>query len=64
MGIYIQQPSFLDAAPDNAFLPLLQAVITREMNRRRKLPHINTLEDVLRLLKESKNILVLTGAGV
>lgn len=31
---------------------------------RKKLQHINTIEDVVSLIKKSKNILVLTGAGV
>ncbi|KAI5808852.1 DHS-like NAD/FAD-binding domain-containing protein [Peziza echinospora] len=60
----IRPPAFLDGAPDAAFVPLLQAAIGREMSRRRKLKHINTLEDVSRLLKKSKNIIVLTGAGI
>ncbi|KAF8474749.1 chromatin regulatory protein sir2 [Kalaharituber pfeilii] len=60
----IKPPSFFDAAPDEALLPLLHALIAREMTRRRKLEDINTIEDVVRLLKKSKNILVLTGAGI
>lgn len=35
-----------------------------EPPRRTKLSYINTIDDVLRLLKVSKNIIVLTGAGV
>nr|KAG5713600.1 hypothetical protein BaRGS_024648 [Batillaria attramentaria] len=31
---------------------------------REKLPHVNTLEDVVQLLRTCKNIIVLTGAGV
>ena len=38
--------------------------MAREMIRRRKLQDINTMEDVVRLLKNANNILVLTGAGV
>merc|ERR1712193_506646 len=35
-----------------------------EPPRRKKLPDVNTLEDVARLIKSSKKIIVLTGAGV
>merc|ERR1712072_400480 len=35
-----------------------------EPPRRKKLPDVNTLEDVARLIRSSKKIIVLTGAGV
>lgn len=35
-----------------------------EPPRRQKLRHINTLSDVVRLIRNSKRIIVLTGAGV
>ena len=35
-----------------------------EPKPRDKLPHINTLQDVIDLLKNCQNIMVLTGAGV
>lgn len=35
-----------------------------EPPRRQKLRHINTLTDVVRLIKGSRKIIVLTGAGV
>lgn len=34
------------------------------MRKRRKLNHINTIEDVVELLKKSSKIVVLSGAGV
>jgi hypothetical protein len=34
------------------------------LRRRSKLEHINTPEDVVELIKKSKNIVVLTGAGI
>ncbi|XP_037921601.1 NAD-dependent histone deacetylase sirtuin-1-like isoform X2 [Hermetia illucens] len=40
------------------------ASILSEPPRRQKLPNINTIEDVVRLLRTCKNIMVLTGAGV
>lgn len=47
-----------------AYHPLLGMVITRDLRARQKLIQYNTLDDVVKLLKESSNIIVLTGAGV
>ncbi|OJJ74770.1 hypothetical protein ASPBRDRAFT_27768 [Aspergillus brasiliensis CBS 101740] len=60
----ILPPAFLDGAPDEAFHPLLAIAISREFSRRPKLPQYNTIDDAVKLLKESKNIVVLTGAGI
>ncbi|KAJ5606166.1 hypothetical protein N7510_008947 [Penicillium lagena] len=57
-------PAFLDGAPDEAFHPLLAIAISREFSRRPKLPQYNTIDDAVRLLRESKNVIVLTGAGI
>jgi len=38
--------------------------ITRELDKRRKLPQYNSIDDAVALLKKSKNIIILTGAGV
>jgi len=47
-----------------AYHPLLGMVITRDLRARQKLTQYNTLDDVVKLLKESSNIIVLTGAGI
>ncbi|KAA8648607.1 hypothetical protein EYZ11_001564 [Aspergillus tanneri] len=60
----ILPPDFLDGAPDEAYHPLLAIAISREFSRRQKLPQYNTIEDAVRLLQESQNIIVLTGAGI
>ena len=60
----IMPPCFLEGAPDRAYHPLLVMGISREFSRRVKLPEYNTIEDAVELLKKSKNIIVLTGAGV
>ena len=60
----ILPPAFLDGAPDEAYHPLLAIAISREFTRRQKLPQYNSVDDAAKLLKESKNIIVLTGAGV
>lgn len=60
----IRIPSFLDGAPDEAYRPLLSLCIARELSKREKLLKYNTVDDVVSLLKQSKHIIVLTGAGV
>lgn len=60
----IVPPVFLEGEPDESFHPLLAIAISREFSRRRKLPQYNTIDDAVRLLRESKNIIVLTGAGI
>ncbi|KAI9851453.1 MAG: NAD-dependent histone deacetylase sir2 [Thelocarpon superellum] len=60
----IRPPPFLDGAPDEAFFPLLGLGISRELSKRLKLPHYNTVDDVVELLQSSQNIIVLTGAGI
>jgi hypothetical protein len=56
------KPAELDNEP--GLLRLLKVAISRILRRREKLPHLNTPEDALRLLKEAKRVIVLTGAGV
>ncbi|KAG0638557.1 DHS-like NAD/FAD-binding domain-containing protein [Tuber brumale] len=60
----VRPPFFLEGSPDMAYLPLLGMVITRDLRARQKLTQHNTLDDVVKLLKESSNIIVLTGAGI
>lgn len=60
----IKPPSLLDGQPDHKYYPLLGLGITRELSKRVKLPEYNTIDDAVHLLKRSKNIIVLTGAGV
>lgn len=60
----IRLPEFLDGAPDESYYPLLGICISRELRKREKIPHFNSIDDAVSLLKKSKNIIVLTGAGV
>ncbi|KAK2799647.1 NAD-dependent histone deacetylase sir2 [Onygenales sp. PD_10] len=60
----INPPAFLDGAPDSAYHALLVIGISREYSKRLKLPEYNTIDDAVELLKKSKNIIVLTGAGI
>lgn len=60
----IAPPAFLEGAPDESYHSLLAVAISREFARRPKLPQYNTIDDAVRLLRESRNIIILTGAGV
>ena len=60
------QPYFLEGLPDKhpQMIQFLRVVLAREMIRRQRIPGIDSVEHVVELLKKSKNIIVLTGAGV
>ncbi|KAL9130311.1 MAG: hypothetical protein Q9175_007057 [Cornicularia normoerica] len=60
----IRLPFFLEGEPDEAYYSLLDLAICRELSRRAKLPQHNTIDDAVALLKKSRNIIVLTGAGI
>lgn len=60
----IRPPFFLEGEPDEAYYSLLDLAICRELAKRVKLPQYNTIDDAVALLKKSRNIIVLTGAGV
>ncbi|KAI9698939.1 MAG: NAD-dependent histone deacetylase sir2 [Candelina mexicana] len=60
----IRPPTFLEGSPDEAYYPLLGLGITRELSKRIKLLKYNTVNDAVKLLQKSKNIIVLTGAGI
>jgi NAD-dependent histone deacetylase SIR2 len=60
----IRPPPFLERSPDDAYYGLLSLALSRELSKRIKLPQYNTIDDAVELLKKSKNIIVLTGAGI
>lgn len=60
----IRPPFFLEGEPDEAYYSLLDLAICRELSKRAKLPQYNTIDDAVALVKKSRNIIVLTGAGV
>ena len=62
----IRPSSFLEelGAGDEAYHSILNLGICRELSKRAKLPQYRTIHDAVSLLKGSRNIMVLTGAGV
>ncbi|KAH7161405.1 DHS-like NAD/FAD-binding domain-containing protein [Dactylonectria macrodidyma] len=60
----IRPPAFLEGEDDEAYFSLLSLAITRELSKRAKLSKYNSLEDAVNLIQKSKNIILLTGAGI
>lgn len=60
----LRPPPYLDGSPDEEYYALLSLAISRELSKRIKLPQYNTIDDAVALIKKSKNIIVLTGAGI
>ncbi|KAK2005000.1 Sir2 family protein [Colletotrichum falcatum] len=60
----LKPPAFLEGAEDEAYFSLLSLAISRELSKRAKLTRYNTVDDAVELLQRSKNIIVLTGAGI
>ncbi|RKF64425.1 NAD-dependent protein deacetylase hst1 [Golovinomyces cichoracearum] len=60
----IRPPACMDGLPDDAYYRLLSLAISRELSKRIKLLQYNTVDDVVTLLQKSKNIIVITGAGI
>ncbi|KAK4508073.1 hypothetical protein PRZ48_001810 [Zasmidium cellare] len=49
---------------DDTYFTLLGLAITRAYYKRRKLEQYNTIDDAAHLLRRSRNIMVITGAGI
>ena len=47
-----------------SYLRVLSLAIVRAYQKRQKLPQYNTIDDAAELLRQSKNIMVITGAGI
>jgi NAD-dependent histone deacetylase SIR2 len=60
----IRAPSFLEGQPDEDYFSLLSLAMTRELSKRAKLTRYNTVDDAVQLIEKSKNIILLTGAGI
>lgn len=60
----VRPPDFLEGHPDEAYLSLLTLAFSRELAKRAKLPQYNSVDDAVTLIKNARNIIVLTGAGI
>jgi len=60
----VELPPSLDTYKNFELIPLLKIIMARFNRRRQKLKTVNTIEDVVDLIKKSNNIIVLTGAGI
>ncbi|RYP50407.1 hypothetical protein DL768_004082 [Monosporascus sp. mg162] len=60
----IRPPAFLEGAPDEHYFSLLTLAFSRELAKRAKLDMYNSVDDAVRLIQSSRNIIVLTGAGI
>jgi NAD-dependent histone deacetylase SIR2 len=60
----VKIPEFLEDAPDENFYQLLGLAINRELNKRPRLDQYKTIDDAAKLLRERRNIMVITGAGI
>jgi NAD-dependent histone deacetylase SIR2 len=60
----VRIPAYMDQLPDEGFYKLLGLAISREASKRLRLPQYKTVDDAARLLRESTNIMVITGAGI
>lgn len=60
----ILPPAFLEGCPDESYYQLLGMGISRELQKRVKLPQYNSLDDAAMLLRKAQKVIVLTGAGV
>ena len=60
----IRPPAFLEGASDEAYFSLLTLAFGRELAKRAKLETYNSVDDAVSLIQKSRNIVVLTGAGI
>lgn len=49
---------------DDDYMVLLSGLIAKHLTKRRKLAKYNTIDDAAKLLLKSKNIMIITGAGI
>ncbi|KAI8082783.1 DHS-like NAD/FAD-binding domain-containing protein [Halteromyces radiatus] len=61
---FIMHPKAIMIASDLELAPVLRTVVNRFLRKRRRLEHVNTLDDVVELMSKAQNIMIVTGAGV
>ena len=45
-------------------MALFRMAVDTELRRRKKLDQVNSLDDIVRLIQDSNNIMILAGAGI
>lgn len=60
----VRPPAFLEGEEDESYFGLLSLALSRELLKRAKLQRFNSVDDAVQLLQTSRNIVVLTGAGI
>lgn len=60
----VKLPAFWEGRQDSSYYRLLGLALLRESSYRKKLTQFNNIDDAVSLLHKSKNIMVITGAGV
>ncbi|ORZ11977.1 DHS-like NAD/FAD-binding domain-containing protein [Absidia repens] len=61
---FVMHPRAILLASDLDLAPILRTAVNRFLRKRRRLDHVNTLEDVVALMAKAQNIMIVTGAGV
>lgn len=60
----VKLPPDFDKVQDINFLSLLRIYLAREFNKREKLSHVITFDDVVTVLGQARKVIVITGAGI
>ncbi|KAK9389771.1 DHS-like NAD/FAD-binding domain-containing protein [Lipomyces mesembrius] len=60
----LRSPLVLEGFDETTMVQLLQLAVTRELSRRLPLDDVTTLDDAISRIKNAKNIVLLTGAGI
>ncbi|WRT64600.1 uncharacterized protein IL334_001533 [Kwoniella shivajii] len=63
-GIIPPNPLRNISTPNLLLLPFAKIALSRILRRRERLSNVSTLEDALRLIRDSKKIIILSGAGI
>lgn len=58
------KPEYYDQLGEDIFMRILGQAVMRAYHKRQKLSAYNTIDDAAALLKKSRNIMVITGAGI
>jgi NAD-dependent histone deacetylase SIR2 len=60
-GVLLPKSVRVDSVPPSFLISILKTVLVRHLRQRRKLDDYNTIDDAIRLIGQSKRIIVLSG---